>query len=122
VTGFYDFCINAGTDWSMTLTWLTGDPPVSPVSLTGYSAHMQVRSGFAGAGGTVYADLSTGSGGITLGGTAGTITLAMSNITTSALSFGPGEVASYDLKLTSPGGQVTRLLQGAVILAPEVTV
>jgi hypothetical protein len=121
VTGTWDFSVNEGTDWSVTLTWLTGTPPVTPVDLTGYSAHMQIRSSYADSGGTTYADLSTGGGGIVLGGTAGTIMLSMSHAVTSALAFGAGETAAYDLKLTSPSGGVSRLLQGAVLLSLQVT-
>jgi hypothetical protein len=120
MTGTWDLFVSEGCDWSVTLAWQTGSP-LAPVDLTGYSAHMQIRSSFADNDGTIYADLSSAAGGITLGGTAGTITLSMSNAVTSALSFGGAEAAAYDLKLTSPSGQVTRLLQGAAILSPEVT-
>jgi hypothetical protein len=117
VTGRYDFTINQGADFDVILTWTAGTP-AAPVDLTGWTAHMQIRPSFADAGGAVYADLSSTSGGIVLGGTAGTIELIIAAVDTTALGF---TQAAYDLKMTNPVGKITRLLQGSVTLLPEVT-
>ena len=64
-------------------------------------------------------ELSTETSGITLGGIEGTLTLAMSATETAVLNFKSGV---YDLELTAADGiTVTRLLQGRVLLSPEVT-
>lgn len=107
--------IEQGATFRQTFTWQTGSPSV-PVDLTGYSAHMQVRD----APGTlpVLLDLSTANGGIVLGGTAGTVTLYASATTTAALAWSKGR---FDLDLTAPNGDVIRLLQGGVVVSPEVT-
>ncbi len=62
--------------------------------------------------------LTSGSG-ITLGGAAGTIAILISATTTAALTAPFSGV--YDLELVSAGGVVTRLLQGAATVSPEVT-
>lgn len=118
MTGRFDFTINQGADFDVTLTWTAGSP-AAPVDLTGWSAHMQVRPSNADADGEVYVDLSSTGGGIILGGTAGTIELIITAVDTAVLSF---NVAAYDLKMTDPEGQITRLLQGSVTLSREVTV
>ncbi len=85
-----------------------------PVDLTGYTARMQVRESYDSA--TTVLSLAVGSG-ITLGGTAGTIDVAVSNTATAAI-----EAAQYvyDLELDS-GSSVDRWLQGSWIVSPEVT-
>lgn len=110
--GTYDFTIRPGTDWSQTLTWTSGG---NPVDLTGWAAHMQIRSG---PGGPVFADISTTAGGITLGGTAGTITLAITHTVTSQWGWGS---AYYDLLMTSDTGLVSCLLSGRVLAEPGIT-
>jgi hypothetical protein len=84
------------------------------VNLTGYTAAMQVREN-ADASATILS-LTNGSG-ITLGGTAGTIAIAVSaNTMGSAIA---GNYV-YDLELNS-GSQVTRLIQGLFAIQAEVT-
>lgn len=118
MTGTYNFNINEGEDFNITLTWTTGSP-AAPVNLTGWSAHLQIRSNYADFGGTIYADLSSASGGLVLGGTAGTIQVVIPASQTTTLGFNN---AVYDLKMTNPSGSITRLIQGAVTFSREVTV
>jgi hypothetical protein len=87
-----------------------------PVNLTGFTARMQIRASLEDD--DTLASLTTENGGITLGGTAGTVALLLSATDTAALDF---TSAVYDLELISSGGVVTRLLSGAVTLVPEVT-
>lgn len=88
-----------------------------PVNLASYTARMQVRS--SQEANTTILDLDTGlKGGITLGGSEGTILIEVSATATAALNFAS---AVYDLELISPGGVVTRLLEGRVKLRKEVT-
>ena len=120
MSGNYDFTIERGTYWSRILTWNVDG---TPQNLTGWSAHMQIRTEYADLAGTVCADLkdtavSPAVAGITLGGPAGTIILVLTGAQTSALAF---DSAVYDLLLTDPGGKPTRLLEGIVTLSDAVT-
>jgi hypothetical protein len=61
----------------------------------------------------------TSAAGITLGGAAGTIAIAVSATATAALTAPFSGV--YDLELVSGGGEVTRLLEGTATVSPEVS-
>ena len=60
----------------------------------------------------------TQSAGLTLGGVAGTIIIALTATQTAALVAGN---YVYDLELASSGGVVTRLVQGTLAVSAEVT-
>ena len=109
--GLYDLVCPQGASFDKTFTWTIGG---TAVNLTGYTAAMQVRVGFDTA--TTLVSLTNGSG-ITLGGTAGTIGVAISAAVTTVLDAGS---YAYDLELYS-GSTVTRLLQGAFTVTPGVT-
>lgn len=110
----FDITINQGATFELTVTWK--DSAGTAINLTGYSARMQVRETYSSASTVV--SLTNGSG-ITLGGAAGTIAILISATTTAALTAPFSGV--YDLELVSAGGVVTRLLQGAATVTPEVT-
>lgn len=110
----FDIEINQGATYELTVTWK--DSAGTAINLTGYSARMQVRETYSSASTVV--SLTNGSG-ITLGGAAGTIAILISATTTAALTAPFSGV--YDLELVSAGGVVTRLLQGAATVTPEVT-
>lgn len=88
----------------------------TPVDLTGCTARMQVRAKIDAT--TPLLTLTTENGGISLGGTAGTIELLIDADDTAALTWTSGV---YDLEIVYPGGQVTRLAYGSVTVSPEVT-
>lgn len=111
----YDITIEQGATFLLPLLWK--DPQGDPVDLTGYSAKMQVRRK-AGSVDPPLLDLSSTNGGITLGDAAGTIVITASATQTTAMT---GRTGVYDLELTSPTGVVTRLVEGAVDIHPEVT-
>lgn len=119
-TGDYDLCINQGATLTKVFTWTTyttssttaGAEP-EPVDLTGYTAAMQIRAYPLAS--TVLYDASSD---ITLGGSAGTITLVIPAATTEGFTWWSGV---YDLLLTDPSGNVTRLLSGDVTVTPGVT-
>ena len=113
--GVLDLNCYQGANFDYTLTWQTGG---TAVNLTGYSARMQVRDSYDG--GTAIVSLSNGTG-ITLGGTAGTIDLALSATATAALDGTPNTQFVYDLELVSGAGYVTRLVEGRFYVYPEVT-
>lgn len=115
--GLLDLNIYQGASWDYTLTWQTGG---TPVNLTNYGARMQVRETHASS--TAILSLVAGTG-ITLGGTAGTILLQASATQTAAISAtppGPQQYV-YDLELVSPSSTVIRLVEGRVLVYPEVT-
>jgi hypothetical protein len=110
----YDLEIKQGATLSLTATWK--DSTEAVINLTGYTARMQVRSAYD-ATSTILS--LTSSSGITLGGAAGTIAITASATVTAALTAPWAGV--WDLELVSGGGVVTRLLEGAATVSPEVT-
>lgn len=116
-----DICIFQGATFSQTLYWEVGNPP-APVNLTGYTAKLQVRSSHKSK--VVILELSTSNGRITLGTsgdmTTGAINLFISATDTAQLSICDDAKPVYDLEMTN-SGVVSRILQGNVIIAPEVT-
>lgn len=110
----YDLKIDQGADFDLTVTWR--DSNGTPIDLTGYTAALQIRR-TVDAPDPPLVDLANGSG-ITLGGVAGTVDIAVPAADTRDFQPGGGV---WDLELTSPGGVVTRLLQGRVKVSPEVT-
>jgi len=114
VAAQYNIVIDQGATIDRVWTWYQADQ-VTPVNLTGFSAHMQVRDR---AGGTLLADFSTAGGQITLGGIAGTITLTVPASATAAYGFDSG---TYDLRMTDGAGNVTTLLAGLFVVNAAVT-
>lgn len=112
-----DICIFQGATFNQTLFYETGEPS-APVDLTGYSAKMQIRSKPESK--AVILELSTdiSNGRISLNDTTGSIALFISAADTATLSV--CDKAVYDLELTT-GAVTTRILQGNVIISPEVT-
>lgn len=111
----YDLEIKQGATLSLFATWK--DPTGTAVNLTGYTARLAVRETYASV--STILSLTTENGGITLGGSAGTITLSATATTTAALTAPFSGV--YDLEVVSGGGVVTRLLEGSATVSPEVT-
>jgi len=105
--GTYNISLTQGANYDRTFT-------VSGLNLTGYTAAMQVRESFDYD--STLISLTSGSG-ITLGGTAGTIVVAIPNATTAGVAVGH---YAYDLFLTS--GTVTYpILKGDFEVTGRVT-
>jgi hypothetical protein len=109
--GTYDITCWQGATYDKTFTITEAGVALN---LTGYTSAMQVRS--AADSTATLVSLTSGTG-ITLGGTAGTIVVAITATQSSAI---PSGSYAYDLELTS-GGTVTRLLQGAFNVVGNVT-
>jgi len=62
--------------------------------------------------------LTTANGRITLGGSAGTVTLSISATDTTALSVDDGV---FDLEIVSGGGVVTRLIEGTYSIRRNIS-
>lgn len=110
--GLLNLTFSQGATWKLNLTYESGD---SPMDLTNYTARMQARSTYDSS--TAVLNLTNGSG-ITLGGTAGTIALLVGATTTAAI--GAAQYV-YDLEIQSPSGEVTRVVEGSLVVTPEVT-
>jgi hypothetical protein len=110
--GELNLTVEQGTTFSQTLTWKIDG---TAVNLTGYTARMQARDDVTSSA-TILS--LTQSAGLTLGGVAGTIIIALTATQTAALVAGN---YVYDLELASSGGVVTRLVQGTLAVSAEVT-
>jgi hypothetical protein len=109
----HNFYVYRGATFSEQIEWK--DESGTPVNLTGFTARLHMRETLEAA--DPFLTLTTENGGITLGGVAGTILLLASATQTTAIAATNGV---YDLELVS-GANVTRLLEGLVIISPEVT-
>lgn len=109
-----DITIEQGATFQYSLIWK--DSAGTPVNLTGYTARMQVRRRHADE--VILMGLTSDTGEITLGGSAGTIVIVASATKTAAV---PAKESVYDLELVSGDGTVTRLVEGNVTVTPEVT-
>lgn len=90
----------------------------APISLSGFTARMQIRSS-RGATGDPLLELTTENSRIVLDDTAKTITLALTDAVTEALTFSRGV---YSLEMESSGGVVTPLVaESPVVVVSEVT-
>ena len=119
--GNYNLCVLQGATLTKVFTWLAqtccgqgtvGSKPM-PVDLTGWTASMQIRPYALST--TILYDATSD---LTLGGQAGTITLQIPATATEDFTWWNGV---YDLLLTDPSGNVTRLLSGSVAVCPGVT-
>jgi hypothetical protein len=111
--GTLDFTIEQGATFNLVLTWKVN---TVLVNLTGYTARLAARVDVEDS--EVILSLTTSNGGITLGGALGTISLDQTATQTALLAAG---TYVYDLELAAGSGTVTRLVQGELIVSPEVT-
>lgn len=111
--GTLDFTIEQGATFNLLLTWKID---TVPVNLTGYTARLAARVDVEDT--EVILSLTTSNGGITLGGSAGTISLDQTATQTTLL---PAGTYVYDLELVAPNTTVTRLVQGELLISAEVT-
>jgi hypothetical protein len=114
IAGIYDIVADQGATFTRVIVWK--DSNGVPIDVSGYSARMQLRSQVDSAGGAVF-EFTSDNGRISLGGTAGTITLSAAATATAAVA---ADTYVYDLELEE-SGVVTRLVQGQFELRGEVT-
>ena len=112
--GIYDIVCDQGATFRLSMIWK--DSTLTPIDLTNYTADMQVRTEFVEPG--IMWEMKSSGAGITLGGVLGTIALFIDASDTAGLI--PGEW-HYDLLLTAPSGDKTRLIQGSFTITPAVT-
>jgi hypothetical protein len=111
--GRYALIIEQNAKFEKVFTWKKADG--TAYNLTGYTAKMQVRETF---GGGLVADIPTDIGTISLGGAAGTITVAIPTADTATLE--PGRYV-YDLVLIDGSAERYRVLEGECEITPGVT-
>lgn len=109
----YNITIERGETWSRLLTWT--DENDTLINLTGCTAKMQIRKVV---GGALVLELSTTNGRITLGGSAGTIALTVTDEDTATF---PIDSARYDLVITFPSGASEKILRGSIGIESLVT-
>lgn len=109
----YNISAEQGTDYAATLTYANSTG--TAINITGYTARMQVRRT---AGSPNAALTLTNTSGITLGGAAGTVAIA---IPAAALAVIDSGNYRYDLELVSGAGVVTKLISGDFVVTGEVT-
>lgn len=111
--GRYNMKVYQGSTFTLKPRWKIDG---QLVDVTGYNANMIVRNSPTSTSSIV--TLSTANGRIVVGGTNGEFVLSLSATQTTALAAGQ---YVYDLEVTSPGGVVTRLLEGGFIVYKGVT-
>lgn len=112
--------IDQGATFRKTFRW--SDSNGDPHDLTAWSARMQIRRQIKSTGDPLL-ELTSGDGDITLGdGLAGDTDPNVEVLITDEATGGlPDGSWKYDLELESPGGEVTRLVEGTAKVRPEVT-
>ena len=111
----YDTSINQGADWYINFVYqdtTTG----TPINITGYTAALQLRS--LPSDTTSALSLSSPSSGITITGASGLVAVHATAVQTGAIVAG---YYYYDVEITSPTNVVTRLVQGQILVSPQVT-
>jgi hypothetical protein len=110
----YNTVIDQGADWYLTVTY--ENPNGTPINLTSYTAALQLRS--LPSDTTAVLTLTTANGGIAITAATGVVAIHATANQTRVIDDG---VYYYDLEITSPLSVVTRLVQGQVVVSPEVT-
>jgi hypothetical protein len=111
----YNTVIDQGANWFLTVTY--ENPNGTPINLTGYSAALQLRS--LPSDPTAVLTLTTANSGITITALTGVVAIQATATQTRAIDEG---TYYYDLEITDTfTGVVTRLVQGQVVVSPEVT-
>lgn len=105
-----------GADWHLRITWYTqtNDDPRVAIDLTGYAALFQIRKTSLH---PPAVSIANGSG-ITLGGAAGTIDLALTDVQTAGIWAG---VYQYDLLMTDTSGDKRVILAGEVEIRARIS-
>lgn len=107
--------IEQGATWEYEIA--VTDTGGNALDITGWAVRSQFRVAKAAAG-DPYLDLTEVNGRVSIAGSSGIITLALTATETAALRAGE---FYYDVELEDPNGVVYRLLQGVVTVDPEVT-
>jgi hypothetical protein len=111
-----DLDVYKGSTFVKIIQWKTGEPPVA-VNLTGCTARMQIRKAVNDT--TVLDTLTTENGKLVIHEPLnGKFKIVISAATSTAYTF---TSAVYDLEIIFLDGTVTRVIEGCLTAAPEVT-
>ncbi len=112
----YSFEMNQGSDYTIPIR--LQDSTGTAINLTGYSARMQVRR-TAGACAVIDELSSEGAEArITIEAEGGRLSLRFPHSVTETY---PAASLVYDVEITAPSGDITRILQGSISISAEVT-
>jgi len=109
------FEIPTYSEFGVTMTWYLTSAKTTTKDLSTYTAAMDIRRKQSDSAALIA--LTSGSG-ITLGGSAGTIVITLTDTQTAAITPGPGV---WDLELIDSGGSSLRLVEGTCEFTPSVT-
>lgn len=112
----HNFTIEQGTTFSKSFVWKTGPGNGSIVDITGFTARLQIREKITSP--TPAFSATTANSNLSIVGDEGKINLSITAAQSAAFLF---DTAVYDLELTSPANEVTRLVQGSITLSKSVT-
>ena len=113
--GYHHFVIEQGATFSKVLT--LKDSSGTVINLTGYaSGEMDLRTNHDAS--TTFLTLTTSNSRMSLGGSAGTVTLTVSASDTSGLDVQDGV---FDLELTDASSNIYRILEGTFQVRPQVS-
>lgn len=118
--GTYNFVIEQGATFKRRLTWSYTNPATGleePNDITGYTVKMQIRD--LPSDPQIRLELSTENNKIVVDGVNGQMNLTLSALETSKIT--KWREGYYDIIVTSPLGEVTRLLQGKVAVSYGIT-
>ena len=103
----YPLMVEQGADFTLSIPVL--NVSAQPVSVNGWGVAGQIRA-------TLYDDTVLQELDLTPSGS--TVILHIPGATSAAWTFATGR---YDVELTSPGGDISRLVEGPVLVRPNVT-
>jgi hypothetical protein len=101
--------VDAGSDYAVVLTAKT--PGGQPINLTDYTVKSQMRKSF---GSSVFVDLDAG----VYNAARGQIVLRLSAADSETIE--PGRWL-YDVEITHPEGHKKRVVEGIVVVSPQIT-
>ena len=107
--------IDQGADFARVLT-LKSDA-VTTINLTGYTFRGQAREAYDSKNAAFSFTLAIKNQGTNQG----QVDWTLANSITTALKLSEAKVYVYDVEMVSPGGLVTRILEGTATVKPEVT-
>lgn len=122
MAGIANFNVDVGATFEFNITYTDDAAPPTRINLTGYTSKMQIRRGSNELGPPLFeiTNVANPNGSvIALGGSSGTISVKITDEDTAKFNY---KQAVYDLIITSPEGDVDRLVQGTLTFSPRVTV
>lgn len=110
----YDIIADQGATFLRTISLKSSKK--DPVPLTNYTGRMHIRETVSDI--DIIEAQTTANGRITIGESAGTITILIPPVDMEQIT--PG-IYVYDVEIESPAGEVTRVVHGKFTVRPEVT-